>query len=99
MPLIFYHYQNLKYISQYKVNINSQTKDKKLKNAIYYPYLEEVTKIREMLCKRYNIDMGFRKSYSSNKVKAFIQKYIMPYKVKYLSDIIDIKKLMRKSEE
>lgn len=99
MPLIFYHYQNLKYISRYKVNINSQTKDKKLKNAIYYPYLREITTIRHMLNNHYNIDLDFRKSYSSNKLKAFIQKYIMPYKVKYLSDIINLKKIMREASE
>ena len=40
IPLVFYHFQNVKYISENLVNINSETGDKKLKNSIYQPYLK-----------------------------------------------------------
>ena len=92
--LVFYHFQNLKYITNEWVNINSQCKDKDLKYSIYYPYLIEVTKIRQMLEKEYSLSLDVKKSYSSNKVKAFVQRHIMPYRLRVLSDLINLKKII-----
>ena len=39
--LVFYHFQNIRYLPGNKVNIKSQTKNKRLKYAIYIPYLKE----------------------------------------------------------
>lgn len=92
-PLIFYHFQNVKYLSKDKVNINSGTNDKILKTAIYHPYLKEIEECRTLLGDKYGVIFSVNKSYSSNKIKAFIQKYFMKFKIKSLSDIVDLKKL------
>lgn len=92
-PLVFYHFQNIKYLSSDKVNINSGTRDKKIKTAIYYPYLREIEECRKILKEQFGVEFAVNKSYSSNKVKAFIQKYIMKFKIKSLSDIVDLKKV------
>lgn len=92
-PLVFYHFQNIKYLSARKVNINSGTKDKKLKYTIYKPYLKEIEACRRLLKTQYGIEFAVNKSYSSNKVKAFIQKYIMKFKIKSVSDIVDLKEM------
>lgn len=86
--LVFYHFQNIKYLSHTKVNINSGTNDTKLKMAIYMPYLRAIEQNRELLKQKYGIEFAVNKSYSSNKLKAFIQKYIMKFKIKSVSDII-----------
>lgn len=95
VPLIFYHFQNLKYISHELININSQCSDKRLKYAIYYPYLLELERIRNMLKVKYGLEFGIRKSYSNNKIKAFIQRYIMPFRLHSFSDLVDIRKILR----
>lgn len=92
-PLVFFHFQNIRYLSEKSVNINSGTYDKNLKNVIYFPYLYEIEKYRKMLKEQYGLRFPVRKSYSSNRVKAFIQKYIMQFKVTRLSDVIKLDKL------
>ncbi len=93
MPLVFYHFQNLKYISKTVVNINSQTKDKQIKQAVYYPYLREIETIRKKLKKRYGIEFDVKKSYSNNPLMAFVQRNIMQYKIGTASDIVRLDKI------
>lgn len=88
VELCFYHFQNLKYISKNVVNIKSQTKDKVLKRAIYIPYLRELEAIRSELMNRYDLDFDVRKSYSTNKIIAFIQRNLMQFKLMSFSDLI-----------
>ena len=92
-PLVFYHFQNLKYLSSKKVNINSGTRDIKMKQVIYFPYLQMIESCRKMLMQEFGMKFEVNKSYSSNKLKAFIQRYIMKYKIKSFSDIIRIDKI------
>ena len=91
--LVFYHFQNIKYVSSKVVNINSGTNNKQLKQAIYYPYLKTIEQYRNLLKQEYGMSFNVNKSYSSNKAKAFIQKYIMKYKIKSLTDIINLDEL------
>ncbi len=98
IPLIFYHFQNYKYISEKTVNINSQCRDKKVKYAVYYPYICHLSRVRAMLREQYGLDISTRKSYSSNKLKAFIQRYIMPFRVRTLSDVVHIKKAIKATQ-
>jgi len=95
-PLIFFHFQNLKFLSSNIVNISSGTRDIKLKKNIYYPYLEQIYKYRKMFEKEYGVEYEAKRYCSSNKVKAFIQKYILQFKIGSLSDIVDISKLENK---
>lgn len=92
-PLIFYHFQNIKYIASKIVNINSRTEDKKLKMEIYIPYLKQLEQNRQFLREEFGVVFTGNKSCSSNKWVAFIQKYIMCYKIKYISDIIKLNNL------
>lgn len=94
IPLVFYHFQNLKYITHTLININALCRDKKLKFAIYHPYLIELFMIRKMLQNEYSLSLDIKKSYSGNKVKAFIQRYIMPYRIRDLSDLVNVEKIL-----
>lgn len=88
-PLIFYHFQNLRYLSENKVNISSGTHSKKLKEAIYRPYLTAVEESRKSL-QQYGVTFRVKKIYSSNRLIAFLQGNILRFKVKSLSDVYDL---------
>lgn len=90
--LIFYHYQNIKYLPFGLVNIGSMAKDKKLKNAIYDVYLKNIQEIRELLKVNYSLEFKTIKVSSKNKFIAFVQKYIMLFKIRYLTDIKRVKR-------
>lgn len=84
--LIFYHFQNIRYLSENMVNISSGSHSKKTKDAIYRPYLKEIENSRREL-KKYGITFSVKKIYSSNKLVAFLQGNILRFKVKSLTDI------------
>ena len=85
-PLIFYHFQNIRYLSENIVNVSSESHSKKTKDAIYRPYLKEIESSRKEL-KKYGITFGVKKIYSGNKLIAFLQGNILRFKVKSLTDI------------
>ena len=92
--LIFYHFQNIRYITNNLVNIKSQTKNKKLKYSIYVPYLKEIESIRKILKENYNISYekpGIMRS--SNRIIGFLQKNFAAFKIQSLSDIIKLDNL------
>ena len=92
--LVFYHFQNIRYINKNLVNIKSLTKDKELKYCIYIPYLIEIEKMRDVLKENYDIDLrDFKVKRSSNILLSFLQKHFAALKVRSLSDIINLKKL------
>lgn len=91
--LVFYHYQNIRYLSEDLVNINSCTHNKELKQTIYLPYLKEIKSIRNELKESYGITFAILKGKASNKVKGLIQKYLMQYKIRSKSDVINLKKI------
>ena len=92
--LVFYHFQNLRYLPGKKVNIKSQTKNRELKYRIYIPYLREIEKIRAELKEEYGLSFEPKKlQRSSNPVVGFLQRHFAAYKVRSLSDIIDLKQL------
>lgn len=91
--LIFYHFQNIRYISDTRVIINSCTNSKATKDAIYRPYLKQVEEVRKLLDERYGIDFKLKKSYASNKLIAFVQKYVLQYKMRSLTDLYRLDQL------
>ncbi len=94
--LVFYHFQNLRYLPGNKVNIKSQTKNKRLKYRIYIPYLKKIEEIRRNLREQYGITFEPRKlQRSSNPVVGFLQRHFAAFKIQSLSDIIDLKRLDR----
>ena len=94
-PLVFYHFQNMRYLTEDMINVSSGTHSKKTKDAIYPVYLREIEKVRKEL-KRYNISFSVKKIYSSNKLIAFLQGNILRFKVKSLSDIYYLNKYRNK---
>lgn len=91
--LVFYHFQNIRYLPFDFVNINSQTSDRLVRNRIYIPYLTHIEKIRKMLFTNYGLKFSIKKGYFTNPVLRFIQDYIMPFKVRSSSDIISLRRL------
>ena len=90
-PLIFYHFQNMRYLTEDMINVSSGTHSKKTKDAIYPVYLSEIEKTRKEL-KKYNINFSVKKIYSSNRLIAFLQGNVLRFKVKSLTDIYDLRK-------
>lgn len=91
--LVFYHFQNLRYITERLVNIKSQTRDKGLKYALYIPYLRELEKASVILKQEFGIVLERKKKYSNNWFNTFLQKYIVALKIKNISDIINLDKI------
>ena len=92
--MVFFHFQNLRYLPGKKVNIKSQTKDKRLKYKIYIPYLQEIEQIRENLVKEYGLSFEPKKlQRSSNRIVGFLQRHFAAYKVRTLSDVVDLRNL------
>lgn len=91
-PLVFYHFQNIRYLSEKKVNICSGTRSKKTKDAIYLPYLREIEKTRKDL-EKYGVSFAVKKIYSSNPVIAFLQGNVLRFKVRSLSDVYDLREI------
>ena len=54
----------------------------------YINYLKQIEKCRIMLKQNYNIEFGIKKSVYKNPILRFIQNYIMPFKIRYISNII-----------
>ena len=93
-PLVFYHFQNIRYMPGRYVNIKSQTRNRKLKYAIYVPYLKEIELIRDELERKYGLDFNPKKLVrSSNPVVGFLQRYFASLKVQHWSDIMNLDEL------
>ena len=95
-PLVFYHFQNIRYLSDNTVNVSSGTHSVKTKDSIYRQYLAEIEQSREEL-KNYGITFSVKKVYSSNKLIAFLQGNVLRFKVKSITDIYQLKQF-RKAE-
>lgn len=93
-PLVFYHFQNIRYLSDKKVNINSCTHSNPLKRAIYLPYLSNIEQVRKELMPQ-GVDFSVKKSYSSNPLIAFIQRNILQYKIRSFSDIYNLEEIRK----
>lgn len=93
--LVFYHFQNIRYLSGHKVNVNSCVHAKRMKDAIYIPYLCELERTRQELL-QYGVSFSVNKSYSSNPVIAFVQKYILQYKIRSLTDLYNLEEIRRR---
>lgn len=91
--LIFYHFAGIRYINKHSVNINTNSKNSKIKKEIYHPYLKLIEQIRSYLNKEYGVEFQITKSYSNNLLRKLIQKYVRQFKINSLSDVIDLKKI------
>ena len=59
IPLIFFHFQYIKYITREQINTNIKTKrgiDLKLVDSLYYPYLYKLEEKKQFLEHKYGID-------------------------------------------
>ena len=90
-PLVFYHFQNIRYLSKNWVNISSEVSSRKLKDAVYRPYLREIESIRKELLD-YGVTFGVKNVHSSNPVIAFLQGGILRYRIHSITDVYDLRK-------
>ena len=91
-PIVFYHYQSMRYISEDFIIIRSETHSKKTKDVIYRPYLIELEKTRKEL-EKYGVKFPVAQSYASNPLIRFLQKHVLRFKMKSLTDLYDLRKL------
>ena len=91
-PIVFYHFQNIRFLSENTVNISSGTYSRKTKDAIYIPYLKEIERIRKLL-REYGMAFDVKKIYASNKLVAFLQGGLLRFKIKSFTDIYRLKRL------
>ncbi len=96
-PLIFYHFQNIRYLNENWVNISSEVSSKKLKDAIYIPYLTMVEDIRKEM-EQYGVTFGVKNIHASNRFIAFLQGGILRYRIHSITDIYDLRKIRRSVE-
>lgn len=64
LPLVFYHFQELKYLDKRTVRLNVYTKPSisyKLVHLLYYNYLQSLNTCKEMLFEKYAIDTIIRR--------------------------------------
>lgn len=90
--VVFYHFQNLRYLNHRYVNICSETHSKITKDSIYIPYLKEIESVRKEL-EKYDISFSLKKKYSSNPIIAFLQGTILRFKIKSISDIYNLDRI------
>ena len=94
IDLVFYHYQNIRYMPGRLVNIKSLTDDKPIKYAIYVPYLKEIEKTRCFLKERYGLTFDPSKLVrSSNKILGFLQRHFASLKIRRISDVMNLDRL------
>jgi hypothetical protein len=91
-PVVFYHFQSMRYVTENLIIIRSETHSKKTKDVIYRPYLIELEKIRKELA-AYGVTFYVAQSYASNPIIRFLQKYVLRFKMKSLTDLYDLRKL------
>lgn len=90
---VFYHFQNIRYISETTINISSETHSKKTKDALYKPYIKAICDMRDRLKSEHGLEFSLQKRYASNKFIAFLQGTVLRFRIKSLSDIYDVRKL------
>ena len=70
VPLVFYHFHNVTYISAHKVNIEvynrAWTTSKELVEAVYFPYIKKIEEKRCLLSTRYGINYSARESHPTS---------------------------------
>ncbi len=90
--VVFYHFQSMRYISENYIIVRSETHSKRTKDALYVPYLQEIESVRKLLG-NYDVSFPVTQSYASNPVIKYVQKYILRFKIKSLTDIYDLRKM------
>ncbi|WP_022772763.1 hypothetical protein [Butyrivibrio sp. AE2015] len=92
-PVVFYHFQSMRYVNKDFIIVRSETNSKKTKDILYRPYLIEIESIRKELERDFGITFYVAQSYASNPIIKFVQKYILRFKMKSFSDLYDLRKL------
>lgn len=66
-PLIFYHFQKIRYLSEKSADINvyiyPHKASKKIRNRIYLPYMYKISKERQELAEKYNLLLDQKELY------------------------------------
>lgn len=97
VKMVFYHYQNMNFISDAIVNVSSGTSNREFVKTIYYPYIYAILRCRKELNKK-GIGFDEAKEYSSNAIVRLWQHYLLKYKIRTLADIVFIKEVVKEIE-
>lgn len=94
--LVFYHFHNLEYLDEQRVNINvnksSLCVDKKLVEKIYIPYLKEINCKKQLLSDRFDfVPIIFKHSGMSSKPKQKISERIKGKRMDELWNMLIVK--------
>lgn len=92
--LVFYHFQNIRYLPFNWVNFNMQTTNKIIKQ-MYIDYINLIQESRKTISDQFDFKFSIKKSTYRNPILKFIQNYIMPFKVKTLKNLYHIRKDLR----
>ena len=83
-PIIFYHFQSLKYIDRKHIKISickgNQYVDYKMVDALYIPYLKKIDVAKEFINKKYGINLLVKKhpaSAQNNGLKQIIKSFVV----------------------
>ena len=86
--LIFYHFQNIRFLPFGLVNIGLVKKNKFARNVLYKDYLYRINKKREYLKKEFGLTFSFNRSTYRNKLLRFLQIYVVPFRLRHLSNLM-----------
>lgn len=93
--LIFYHFQNIRYITKNLININVGPADKILKDSIYTSYICQIFSMQNFLILNYGLKINHIKSTSSNIILQYIQKYLVKYRIHTFDDLYNINRVTK----
>ena len=91
--LVFYHFQGVKYLPLNIINCNLPFRGKNILDVLYVPYLTKIRLMRKYLEKTYGIKFHNRLSVSNNPLLRFYQRYISPFRVRHISNLIRLRKV------
>lgn len=86
--LVFYHFQNIRFLPFGFVNIGLVKKNNFVRNYIYKDYLYRINEKRRTLKKEFGVKFSFKKATYRNKILRFIQNYIMPFRFRQISSLM-----------
>lgn len=93
VQLVFYHFQNINFISSSLVNLSTGTSDVDFCKAVYYPYIYAILQSRLYLTEK-GISFNNERIYSSNVFLRVWQRFFLKYKFRSVTDFVFTNKII-----
>lgn len=93
VPVIIYHFESFTFLTKRIINTHSRKTTKRVHNAIYNVYCEEIVAVRKLLKERYGQEFtNKRRVVSKNPLMKIYQRYLSPLRhIRSLTDIFIVK--------